>query len=145
LARRLQQQQNGDTMRNALKTFVIGVAGAIALGTGTPVHAASIPVLTAAVKNTAADDVTEVRWRRGWGWGPGIGLGIAGAVLAGAALAGGPYWHGGYPVYGGGYYPAYGGYYPPPYPYIGPYGGYYGYRGCVTDDGYGRFRSCDRP
>jgi hypothetical protein len=38
-----------------------------------------------------------------------------------------------YPVYGAGFY---GGYY--------GYGRYYGYRGCVTDDGYRRYHSCDR-
>jgi hypothetical protein len=136
-------------MRSIVKTFGLGLACMIAVGTANPAHSASLPSLTAALKNTGVDNMTEVRWRRGWGWGPGIALGIAGAVLAGAALAGGPYGYGGYPVYGGGYYPGYSGYYPPPYAVYGvPYGGYYGYygyRGCVTDDGYGRFRSCDRP
>ena len=138
-------------MRNILKTFGLGLACMIALGTANPAHSASVPSLTAALKNTGVDNVVEVRWRRGWGWGPP--LAIAGAVIAGAALAAGPYGYGGYPVYGGDY-PVYGGYYPPPYPpppyavYGVPYGGYYGYYGgrrCVTDDGYGRFRSCDRP
>jgi hypothetical protein len=137
-------------MRRIVKTFGLGLACTIALGTTNPAHSASVPSLTAAVKNAGTDNVIEVRWRRGWGWGPP--LAIAGAVIAGAALAAGPYGYGGYPVYGGDY-PVYGGYYPPPYPppyavYGAPYGGYYGYYGgrrCVTDDGYGRFRSCDRP
>jgi hypothetical protein len=116
-------------MRSIVKTFGLGVACMIAVGTANPAHSASIPSLTAALKNTGLDNMTEVRWWRGRG--PGIGLGIAGAVLAGAALAGGPHGYGGSPVYA--YDPVYSGYYPRPN----------GYRGCVTDEGYGRFSSCD--
>ena len=111
-----------------MNTFGLGLACMIAVGTANPAHSASMPSLTAAVKNTAVDSVTEVRWR-GRGRGPGIGLGTAGAALAAAALAAGSYGYRGYPVYA--YDPAYSG----PRPNS--------YRGCVTDDGYGRFSSCD--
>jgi hypothetical protein len=121
-------------MRRTMKTFGLGLACMIAVGTANPAHSASIPSLSAALKNTGVDSMTEVRWR-GRGRGPGIGLGTAGAVLAGAALAGGPYGYGGHPVYA--YDPAYSGYHSP------PNHGYSGYSGCVTDEGYGRFTSCD--
>src|SRR5262245_40599325 len=117
-------------MRKAFKNtaLALGISGAMALGGTTPLSAAPVPSAMLALAAAAPDHTTNVYWRGRWGWGPAIGLGIAGAVLAGAALAAGPYGYGGYPVYGGGYYPAYGGYYPPPNAVYGvPYGGYYGY------------------
>jgi hypothetical protein len=117
-------------MRSIMKTFGLGVACMIAVSTANPAHSASMPSLTAALKNAAVDSLTEVRWRRGRGWRPGIGLATAGAVLAG-----GPNGYGGSPVYA--YDPAYSGSYPP------PNHGYSGYSSCVTDEGYGRFTSCD--
>ena len=116
----------------------------------------------------------SAQWRGGWrgpGWGYGIaGWGgyrpWAGPIVYAApviALApyvaippvsysyaapsyGGGYYGGGYPgvgYYGGGYPGV--GYYGVGY-YGGGYygGGYYGYRRCVTDEGYGRYRGCDR-
>jgi hypothetical protein len=115
-------------MRRIMKTFGLGLACMIAVGTANSAQSASMPSLTAALKNTGVDSMTDVRWRRGRGWGPGT----AGAALAGAALAGNAYGHGGNPVYG----------YDPAYSRSNPASNS-GYAGCVTDEGYGRFSSCD--
>src|SRR5262245_26437793 len=119
-------------MRSTMKAFGLGLACMIAVVTANPAHSASMPSLTAAVKNTDVDSVTEVRWR-GRGRGPGIGLGTAGAALAAAALAGGSYGYGGHPVYA----------YDPTYSGSGDHPRPNSYRGCVTDEGYGRFSTCD--
>jgi hypothetical protein len=107
------------------------------MAVATPSLAGSLPSAAAGIKAAAPDNVTDVRWRRGyggWGWHGGAGL-AAGALLgAGIAAATAPryyYPHGAY-AYGEPY--AYGG----PV-YVAPYSSYgYPYQ-CGHDGGYGRW------
>ena len=99
------------------------VASQISLATAAP-----LPTNVATMKSIAADGLTPVYWRGGWGgwgWGAGAGL-LAGAVIGGAIASGG-YGYYGAPNYAYGYpaYPAYG-YYAPRAVYYG-YGSYYGH------------------
>jgi hypothetical protein len=113
--------------------IVVGLAGALALGTVTPSMAA-VPTAIAAVKAATSGNTVNVRW--GWGhhggwWGPGIGVGIGLGLLGAAAIASSPYYYGGYGCpygYYGGYGCGYG--------YAGYYGGY-GYPGYGYYGGYG--------
>ena len=137
--------------------LVLGIAGAMVLAT--PSFAAPVPSSTTAVKTAVADNVVDVRWRRGSGIAAGIAAGaLAGAVI-GAAVA--PRYYGpgfayypsyGYPAYGySSYgYPAYGysayGYsaYGAPVvygsPVYGAYGSPYAYpHTCGVYGGYGRW------
>jgi uncharacterized membrane protein len=127
--------------------LVLGVAGAMVLAT--PSFAAPVLSSTTAVKTAVADNVVDVRWRRGYGIAAGIAAGaLAGAVI-GAAVA--PRYYG-YPAYGYSSfgYPAYGysayGYsaYGAPVvygsPVYGAYGSSYAYPyTCGVDGGYGRW------
>ena len=126
------------------QTIALGLAGVLALGT--TAFAGPIPTGTAAVKQAASGNVSEIRWR-GHGIGPGLAFGLAAGALAGAAVASRPYgpdyYYGG-PVYGDPYVydapvyaPGYSG-----YGYGYGYGGY-GWGQCYTNDGYGRRRPCD--
>jgi hypothetical protein len=132
------------------------VAGTLGLSLSAPVAAGPLPTLTAAVTQAAPDHAVDVYWR---GWGPGLGFGLAVGALAGAAIAA--------PYYGGRYYylgqpapylyarPVYAAPVVAPYAYAppvygapvysgyAPYGYYYGYRRCYTDEGYGRRTPCD--
>lgn len=87
--------------------IALGVVGALSVA---PVaQAGSLPMQSAALKKTVDSGVVAVRWRGGPGFGFAVG------ALAGAAIAGGPYYY-------GGYYPAYYGYpYAAPYAYAAPY------------------------
>src|ERR1700761_7517977 len=98
-------------MRTIRFVTALSVAGAVSLASYAPAQAAPITPLSIASKPVSqAGSVIQVRWGGGWrggGWGwrgGGFGWGVgalaAGAVI-GAAIAGSPY-------YGGGYYPAYG-------------------------------------
>jgi hypothetical protein len=140
----------------------------------TLVHSARAPTIRRLLVGAAAlvtatfvllPEDASAQWRGGWrglGWGGGYGIGWGGyrpyyrplaGLIAYAApiIAVAPYallppvsygYAAPYPSYGGGYYG--GGYYAGGY-YGGYYGGgYYGYRRCVTDEGYGRYRGCDR-
>ena len=141
-------------------TIALTLAGAIAATGFTPATAGPIPTMTAAVAQAAPDHTVEVYWRGygGWrGYGPGLAFGLAAGAIAGAAIAA-PYYGGGpayyygapmpsyysRPVYAApyGYAPVYA---PPVYGggYYAPYGSYYGYRRCYTDEGYGRWTPCD--
>jgi hypothetical protein len=136
-------------------TIALGIAGGLGASLMAPAAAGPIPTLTAAVTQAAPDYAVEVYWR---GWGPGLGFGLAVGALAGAAIAA--------PYYGAGRYYYYGApapalyarpvyaapyaYAPPVYAapvygggYYAPYGYYYGYRRCYTDEGYGRRTPCD--
>ena len=124
------------------QAIVLGLAGALALGTSVAASAGPLPTGNAAVKAAASDHVTNVRWR-GRGAGPGIAFGLAAGALIGAAVAARPYYYEPDYYYGGPVYAE-------PYAYqpVYPAPGYYGYRyggygGCYTDEGYGRVRSCD--
>ena len=95
--------------------------------------------------------IGAVGWR---GYGPGLAFGLAAGALAGAAIAA-PYYGGGQAYYYGAPMPSYYSrpvyaapyaYAPPVYAppvygggYYAPYGYYYGYRRCFTDEGYGRW------
>ena len=117
-----------------IRHLMVGLVGALALGTAVPASAGPLPIGNSALTTAAAPVTTEIRWRRGPG--PGIAFGLAAGALVGAAVASRPY---GYdaPVYAEPYA------YEPVYPAPGYYGGYgYRYGGCTTDEGYGRRRSC---
>ena len=140
-------------------TIASTVAGAIVATSFAPATAGPIPTMTAAVAQAAPDHTLDVYWRGAWrGYGPGLAFGLAAGAIAGAAIAapydgGGPtYYYGApmpsyysRPVYAAPY--AYGPpvYAPPVYGggYYAPYGSYYGYRRCYTDEGYGRWTPCD--
>jgi len=128
-------------MKHAL---ALGFAGALALGAG-GASAAPVSSYGASLKAAAPSQISEVRWRGRAAVGAGIGF-AAGAII-GSAIAG-SYYGPGYYDYGYGYDP---GYYDPGYAYVPapvyappPYRYYHGYRwGCVNDEGYGRFSSCN--
>ena len=142
---------------NAKQAIAMSLAGALAIGAATPSWAAPVTTNTAAVKAAAPDNTVDVRWR-GRGFGPGIAFGLATGALVGAAVASRPYYGPGYyggdyggPAYYGGYYggPAY--YAEPVYEPVVPVYPSYGYRyrgygwgGCYTDEGYGRYQPCER-
>jgi hypothetical protein len=140
-------------------TIALTVAGAIAVTAFTPAAAGPIPTMTAAVAQAAPDHTIDVYWRGGWrGYGPGLAFGLAAGAIAGAAIAA-PYYGGGSTYYYGAPMPSYYSrpvyaapyaYGPPVYAapvygggYYEPYGYYYGYRRCFTDEGYGRRTPCD--
>ncbi|MEJ0076489.1 MAG: hypothetical protein WDO17_13750 [Alphaproteobacteria bacterium] len=130
--------------------IALALAGASNAAVFTPATAGPLPTQTAAVTRAAPDHATNIYWRR---WGPGLAFGLAAGALAGAAIASPFYGAGRYyylgapapylyarPVYAAPYgYPA--PVYLPP-PVYAPYG-YYGYRRCYTDEGYGRWTPCD--
>ncbi|HKS65532.1 MAG TPA: hypothetical protein VJT13_27755 [Xanthobacteraceae bacterium] len=128
-----------------IRHVMVGLVGALALGTAVPASAGPLPIGNSALTTAAAPATTEIRWRRGPG--PGIAFGLAAGALVGAAVAARPYGYYGYD-YGPGYVydaPVYGApyAYEPVYPGYGYYGGYgYGYGQCYTNDGYGRRRPC---
>ncbi len=141
-------------------TIALTVAGAFAATAFTPATAGPIPTMTAAVAQAAPDHTIDVYWRGygGWrGYGPGLAFGLAAGAIAGAAIAA-PYYGGGPTYYYGAPMPSYYSrpvyaapyayapvYAPPVYGggYYAPYGSYYGYRRCYTDEGYGRWTPCD--
>jgi hypothetical protein len=128
--------------------LVLGIAGAMVLAT--PSFAAPVLSSTTAVKTAVADNVVDVRWRRGYGIAAGIAAGaLAGAVI-GAAVAPRYYYGPGYAHYPSYGYPAYGysayGYsaYGAPVvygsPVYGAYGSSYAYpHTCGVYGGYGRW------
>jgi hypothetical protein len=138
------------TMNMQNRLMALGFAGALAFGTAVSASAGPLPIGNSGLKAAVSSDTTEIRWRGrgGGGIGPGLALGLATGALVGAAVAAQPYgYYGGYSGYGPGYVydaPVYAEPYAygPVYPAPGYYGGY-GYRGCTTDEGYGRRRPCD--
>ena len=126
-----------------IRHLMVGLVGALALGTAVPASAGPLPIGNSALTTAAAPATTEIRWR-GRGIGPGVAFGLATGALVGAAVAARPYGYYGYD-YGPGYVydaPVYGA----PYAYEPVYPGYYGYRyggQCYTNEGYGRRRPCD--
>ncbi len=91
----------------------LGLAGALATAS-TPTQALPVLTNTAAVKTAVGDEVTQVRWGRGWGWGAGAFIGglALGAALATPSYAYPSYGYYGYPYASYGYsYPYYGSYY----------------------------------
>jgi hypothetical protein len=122
---------NRQTMKRAA---VVAIAGAVALGAGSPSWAAPVMSSTASVKQAAPSAVSDVRYIRGnrgrhyRNNGAGVALGVLGAVgaVAGAAAYGNHYGNRGY--YREGYYGD---------------GPSYGYRGPTTD-GYGGYGGYDR-
>ena len=141
-------------------TIALTVAGAIAATGFTPATAGPIPTMTAAVAKLHPTIRRCLLARYGgWrGYGPGLAFGLAAGALAGAAIAA-PYYGGGPAYYYGAPMPSYYSrpvyaapyaYAPPVYAppvygggYYAPYGYYYGYRRCYTDEGYGRRTPCD--
>jgi hypothetical protein len=104
-----------------------GFAAAIALSAIGQATAAPVLSNTAAFKATAADHVTEVRWRAG----PAIAAGaIAGLALGAAAASSSPYYGPGYGYYEPGYYA------PPPVVYYPSYGPYHRYAPGYDSRGY---------
>jgi hypothetical protein len=108
------------------RTMGVATAGALMISSIAP--AASAPVVSgaAALKAVASPQITDVRWRGGWGGA--VAAGIIGGLALGA-IASAPYYSYGYP-------PAYG---YAPYGYA-PYGyapTYYGYYGGPAYYGYG--------
>jgi hypothetical protein len=92
------------------RVLALGIAGAM-VG-ATPSSAAPVLSSTTAVKAAVADNVVDVRWRRGSGIAAGIAAGaLAGAVI-GAAVAPRYYYGPGYAYYPSYGYPAYGYGYP---------------------------------
>jgi hypothetical protein len=125
----------------------VGTAGALALAAITPAAAAPVLSNTTALKSAATDQVTEVRWRRGWGGGA-LAAGIIGGLALGA-IASSPYRYSygyapGYayaPTYYGYGYPAYGGYVDGP-PFSAYSYNYYNPTQCYIEGGYGRRMGC---
>jgi hypothetical protein len=110
----------------------VATAGALILSSIAP--AASAPVVSAgaaALKSATGPQVTDVRWRGGWGGA--VAAGIIGGLALGA-IASAPYYSYGYAPYGYGY---------APYGYAPTYYGYYGgpaYYGYGYGYGYGKQR-----
>ncbi|MGY4466908.1 hypothetical protein ACVWWK_002590 [Bradyrhizobium sp. LB9.1b] len=107
-------------------TLALSLTGLIAISPFSSTQAAPLTALSAAAGPTVhisavQDNLTQVRWRGGWGIGAGL---LAGALIGSAIAA--PY-YGEYPPYYGYRYPyaRYGGYYPA-YTYT-PYGSSYGW------------------
>lgn len=120
--------------------LALGLAAAVTIGAATPGLAGPMMSHSAAVKQAAPSDVSDIRWRGGRSWGPGIGLGLAAGAFIGAAVAARPYYYAPdyyeAPVYAEPYA------YEPAPQYYAPAPYYYGGRRCFTDEGYGRRRPC---
>lgn len=120
--------------------LALSFSGLLAITQVTSAYAAPLTSLSAAAKpleraSRMRSDVTEVRWRGGWGIGAGL---LAGALIGSAFAA--PYYYEPYPAYDG-YVYSYGpaAYYYPGYAYR-PYWGGYGWGGgprFYTTYGYG--------
>ena len=108
-------------------TLALSLTGLIAISPLGSTQAAPLTALSAAARSpelTSAgqNNVTQVRWRGGWG----IGAGLLAGALIGSAIAGPYYYERPYDGYGYAYRPyGYGGYYPA-YTYT-PYWGAYGW------------------
>jgi hypothetical protein len=100
----------------------IGVAGLLALSAVVPASAAPVLSNTAAVKQAADAQVTEVRWRPGAAVAVGVGAGL----LAGAAIASSQPRYYSDPYYAPGYAPAPTYYGAPEVEYYEPAPTYYG-------------------
>lgn len=106
-------------------TFALSLTGLIAISPLCSTQAAPLTALSAAARSpehTSAvqDNVTQVRWRGGWG----IGAGLLAGALIGSAIAGPHYYEPPYYRYRYAYSPyGYGGYYPA-YTYAPYWGGY---------------------
>jgi hypothetical protein len=104
-------------------TLALSLTGLIAISPVSSSQAAPLTPLSAAASptqhtSTVQDNLTQVRWRGGWG----IGAGLLAGALIGSAFAT-PYYEE-YPPYYGYRYPyGYGGYYPA-YNYTPYWGGY---------------------
>src|SRR5262245_34405547 len=92
--------------RSSKRGLALAIAAAMAATAASPSFAAPVLSSTTGVKAAVADNVVDVRWRRGGGVAAGLAFGALAGAAIGAAVAS-PYYGYGYPGYSYGYYPAY--------------------------------------